>query len=174
MQLYKCPNCGGEWPDNYCTACARTIDRTLLPQPPPEKIELAAKENGALASPVAVPSKEDRRSGISARRKVTLWLAAWTVAMVATQVPLPFALWAPGTFLLFPVGLFRCLLPSSFTPSDYNLAAALGWPVYFALTMAALLQSRRTRYFVVYGILCVLLATNVVGCQLEAHRPWKM
>ncbi len=94
--------------------------------------------------------------------------------MAATQIPLPFVLWNPRTFLLFPIGLFRCLLPSSFTPDDYKLAAALGWLVYYALTIAALLQSRRTRYFVVYGVLCALLVTNVVGCQLEAHRPWKM
>lgn len=174
MQCYRCPNCGGEWPENYCPNCARTIDRSLLPQLSLEHVEPPAKENGRFTRPMPAPSQEERRSGISRRRKVTLWLAAWAVALLATQIPFPFALWAPGIILLFPVGLFRCLLPSGFTPADYNLAAALGWPVYFALTTVALFQRRRTRYFAAYAILCALLFMNVAGCQLEAHRPWKM
>jgi hypothetical protein len=66
------------------------------------------------------------------------------------------------------------MLPASFGPSDYDLAIALGWPVYGALTVVGILQRRRARYFIIYGILCVLLALNVVGCHLEIRRPWKM
>ena len=173
MQRYKCPDCGREWPDNYCPECARTIDRTLLPHSPIRAKRAGATGNERVVQPDPAPPREDRPPGLSKGRRVRLWLAAWAVALVATQVPLPFVLWAPATFLLFPTGLFRCLLPSSFTADDYNLAAALGWPIYAAVSLALLTQPRPKRYFVVYGVLCVLLITNVVGCQLEAHRPWK-
>ena len=32
MNMFTCAKCGGEWPENYCTQCSQTIDRTILPQ----------------------------------------------------------------------------------------------------------------------------------------------
>jgi hypothetical protein len=111
---------------------------------------------------------------ISLRRRIWFWIGAWGIATVAT-VGL-----SPGLLLfawLFPVGLLN-FAPAgwdSSPPSDPSAGVdsmiVLGWLLYIALTIVGLSQSRRTRYFVIFGILCVLLALNVVGCRFEQKQP---
>ena len=74
----------------------------------------------------------------------------------------------------FPIGLFGLFIPSLFWARGFIAAVVIGWIFYSALTIYCLLQKRRVKYFVVYGILCGCLLLNLVGCQVELYRPKKM
>jgi hypothetical protein len=47
--MYTCSTCKNEWPENYCPACAHTIDRSLVQQmpsiPPPLPVGLTSESN---------------------------------------------------------------------------------------------------------------------------------
>ncbi|HXB59103.1 MAG TPA: hypothetical protein VNU95_06045 [Candidatus Acidoferrales bacterium] len=106
---------------------------------------------------------------ISLRWRIGLWVAAWIIAAIATVgIGLGFLLYA----WMFPSGLLNECMPKDWDPpiSD-TVFLILGWAIYVGLTICGLMQKRRVRYFIVFGILCVLLAVNVAGCHVALKQP---
>jgi len=97
------------------------------------------------------------RPEISRDRRYNLLLGAWAAVVVLTF---------PGVLFptLLPAGLFRIL---GIRENDVigHSYLGIGWLVYAALTVGACLSRRRRTYFIIYAILCILLAINVVGCR---------
>ncbi len=106
---------------------------------------------------------------ISLRLRIGLWFAAWIIATIATI--------EGGFGLLLYSWMFPYGLLVLFTPKDWNppinetVILIMGWALYVALTIIGLLQKRRVRYFIAFGILCVLLALNVIGCHVMINEP---
>lgn len=98
-------------------------------------------------------------------RRLTLLLIVWAVGLVAAGFPNPVLIVYTN---LFPVGL-RVATPWIYTVMDRNYII-VGWLLYMALTLAALLSRPRILFVTFYRVLCVLLVVNVVGCQyINAH-----
>jgi len=122
---------------------------------------------------------------IPRRLRIRLLGVAWAVALVVT--PIPGVVSNPGTLpyfvmyaWLFPVGLISLGIPTywdkgpapNWAPSPAISVATLvgGWFFYLALTFLGLVQNRRLRYFIVYGILCALLFLNAVSCNVNVMK----
>lgn len=94
---------------------------------------------------------------ISCNRRYNFLAIAWGAVAVLTF---------PGIFFptLFPAGFFRVF---GIHENDVigHSSLAIGWLVYVALTVGACLCRRKRNYFIIYTILCVLLAINVAGCR---------
>jgi tellurium resistance protein TerD len=89
---------------------------------------------------------------ISQGRRYKLLCIPWVVTIAVT---FPGILAGPQ---FLPAGLYRLLgVP------DWWLG--VGWLAYLVLSVAACLSRRRLTYFIVYTVLCVLLALNCVGCR---------
>lgn len=122
---------------------------------------------------------------IPMRRRIKLWLLAWAVAFLAVPV-VPVVLYRQFFLVAvwfqliycwtFPGGLFGMWFAAP-PPSERHFgvwAILIGWLLYLALTVFGLRQKRRQAYFITYTVLCVLLATNVVGCQSCTWRGFSM
>ena len=153
--MIKCSYCGRENVDDavQCRECGTR----LVPEPPP-----------------GPKSTTTELSEVSMRRKVLYWILAWAAAGFLL-VP-PFALFASGGIsgLLFAIGMFPLgLLGLVIHPEaeiDTEILCSVGWLIYFSLTTFGLKQKRRVYYFVLYAVLCGLLALNVGGCYFAlAH-----
>ena len=96
-------------------------------------------------------------------RRAALWAVAFAVATIATVAPYPEML---RVAWLFPIGLLGLV-----HPDPRNLMTTeviiLGWLIYVVVSVCALMQRQWGRYLTLYGILCVLLLMNVVGCHVE-------
>jgi hypothetical protein len=90
------------------------------------------------------------------------------MALIAAAAALPRGS-RPGYVLLFPFGLITCVISALGIKSQNAPHVIFGWLLYLALTIAGLLTRRRLAYFVIYGILCVLLLLNVIGCHMMFH-----
>ena len=99
--------------------------------------------------------------------------AAWAASAIAVAIPNPGIL---TLFWMFPGALIWLVVPSDsrVDTSVFQLVLTGGWLAYAVLTMLALVQDRRVRFFVVYAILCALLATNVVGCHSDMRGFMRM
>jgi hypothetical protein len=95
---------------------------------------------------------------ISASKRSGLLLLAWFLTAVAT---IPFCVYP----IFFPVGLGRFFLGHDVGASQRDLYILYGWPAYIVLTLAACFLRRRWIYFIVYFVLCLLLALNCIGCR---------
>jgi hypothetical protein len=102
------------------------------------------------------------------RRRFWLWLAVWCVAFISAATALPRAS-RLGYTLLFPYGLITFVISALGIRSQNAPHVIFGWLLYLALTIAGLLTGKRITYFVIYGILCVLLILNVIGCHMMFH-----
>ncbi len=112
---------------------------------------------------------------ISKRSRISLWLIAWVVALAFNPI-----LWGGLTdwrlmpifvrlVWAFPFGLIAFVLPGRGAVSEEFLVplSMVGWVFYAALSAIGLAQQRLTRFIFVYGVLCVLLILNVVGCNVN-------
>ena len=106
---------------------------------------------------------------ISLRWRIGLWILAWVIATIAT---------IEGGFALllycwmFPYGLLALFTPKNWDPPINEVVILVtAWALYVGLTIFGLLQKKRVRYFIAFGILCVLLALNVVGCHVLINQP---
>jgi hypothetical protein len=95
---------------------------------------------------------------ISASKRFTLLLIAWLLTAIAT---IPFTVYP----MFFPVGLGRLFLGHDVGAAQRDSYILFGWPVYIGLTTAAYFSRRQWIYFVVYSVLCLLLALNCIGCR---------
>jgi len=105
---------------------------------------------------------------ISKSRRLGLWLLAWAIAAVATVAPaFPLVI----LFWMFPVGLAAPFGAANWSSAEASYGVMIiGWLFYVALSIYALRQRKRIRYFWAYTILLVFLAFNVAGCRYEiAH-----
>ena len=123
--------------------------------------------NAAPALTTTHSQKPDQRThkqepDVALRWRVSLWVLAWITAAVAFVIPTPLLLLYGG--LSFPAGLLY-LLPTF--EDGYQLALGFGWVAYAILTIFGLLQRRRGRYFATFGLLCGLLALNVIGWRVS-------
>jgi len=99
----------------------------------------------------------DDEPEISLRARVVFCAVAWAIALILTLL---FVLPHPMAIVLlpfFPEGLF-VFLPR-------RPAAVIGWATYLVLMIFLLRSRTSTRYFVLFGVLCVLLAVNIPGCK---------
>jgi len=107
---------------------------------------------------------------ISRRARIWLWLVAWFVAALATSFPDPRVLLFA---FLFPTGLVE-FAPEGLgilePPDSGYLWFFVFCILYIGLTVVAFLHSRRLWYFVLYAVLCAILALNVVGCHIQNNR----
>ena len=110
----------------------------------------------------------DQSSKIEFRRRLWLLLAIWCGALIAAATAFPHAS-RPGYILLFPYGLITFVVSAVGIKSQNAPHVIFGWLLYLALTIAGLLTGKRLTYFVIYGILCVLLILNVIGCHMMFH-----
>jgi hypothetical protein len=100
---------------------------------------------------------EDPKSEIPPSRRHNLVCYAWLATVVLTF---------PGIFYFqcFPAGLFRLFGMRENDVIGHSWLA-MGWLLYVVLTVAACLTRRKRAYFIVYTVLCVLLALNTIGCR---------
>ncbi len=68
-------------------------------------------------------------------------------------------------FPLFPFGLFTVFGVGVGSRLSVLLMTVLGWGVYALLTFLAYTARKRFRYFLLYGIFCLVLILNVTGCR---------
>jgi hypothetical protein len=116
---------------------------------------------------------------ISRRQRARLLLAAWAVALLipdlagAILVRCDFGLFGVIWVWAFPTGMIFFLVPHDSTLEFIPGMVVIGliWLCYVGLTFLALRQHRRLRYFIVYGLLCVLLLLNAVGCTVLMAKP---
>jgi len=105
---------------------------------------------------------------ISLRWRISLWILAWVIAAIATVeggIALLIYSW------MFPSGLLALFTPKDWDPPVSEVVILIfGWLLYVGLTVFGLLQKRRIRYFITFGILCVLLALNVAGCHKDMNE----
>lgn len=90
-------------------------------------------------------------------RRWKLWLIAWGVGLVAAGFPNP--------ALIFYVWFFPSGLAKAFDRPFPAYDIAIGWLIYLLLTAFAFLSRPRVLYFTFFGIFCILLLLNAVGCQ---------
>jgi len=105
------------------------------------------------------PAQEvpDDEPEMSLRARVILSATAWAIALVLTLL-IVFPVPAGVAFLpLFPEGLF-VFLPK-------RPAVVIGWVTYLVLMIFLLRSRTSTRFFVLFGVLCLLLAVNIPGCK---------
>ncbi len=99
---------------------------------------------------------------ISFSRRWKLCLLAWVAAFItlaASNPELVFYVW------FFPMGLLE-ILGTKPAGQKTKVLMWLVWLIYLALTLAALRCGKRFLFFVLYGVICLLLILNVVGCQI--------
>ena len=115
----------------------------------------------------------NKSEAISFRAQCLFYALAWSVALAILAIPTFHLAGLSGWLWLgfFPAGLFGFMLsPSSYQKILRSLLSSpvvIGWMLYAVLTALALFQNRRSRFWILYGILCALLALNVAGCY---HR----
>jgi hypothetical protein len=99
----------------------------------------------------------DEQPEITLRARVAFCAITWAFALILTLLivfPAPV-----GVVFLpsFPEGLF-VFLPG-------RQAMVVGWATYLILTTFLLRSRTRSRYFVLFAVLCALLAVNIPGCK---------
>jgi hypothetical protein len=108
---------------------------------------------------------------ISLWKRCWLWLVAWVVVIGLMAIPYSgICLRVPWMFPMGSPFMLLTLLLSEWGSAG-NFFIAVGWLFYVALTIYALRQNRRARYFVAYTVLCVFLILNVGGCYYEVAKP---
>lgn len=106
---------------------------------------------------------------ISLSKRLWLWTAAWGIAGVATVISTEpsVLIWA----FLFPAGLL-IVVPDNVPNEVGRFLFFLTYAFYAVLTIIGLAQTRRMSFYFSLGILCVLLALNVVGCHIQVRKPF--
>jgi hypothetical protein len=100
---------------------------------------------------------------ISLDRRIKLWLLAWALALLSTSVVALRSLNPMLIFVIpwFPVGLLQAIgLP--FESPLFSIV--IGWLIYSAVTAVAFKTYQNRIFWIAYGVLCLLLAVNMVGC----------
>ena len=67
---------------------------------------------------------------------------------------------------LFPLGLIIPFAPSLQPMGSHGLILTAGWFLYLGLSVYGLTRQSRTKYFLAYAVLTVLLILNVTGCRI--------
>src|SRR5690349_954428 len=100
-------------------------------------------------------------------RRLSLLLIAWCVAVLAAAAAFPHL--SRKYIFLFPYGLFTAVISAFGAKANSAPHVAVGWLTYVVLTLTSLCSAKRMLYFALYGILCVLLLLNVIGCHMMFH-----
>ena len=108
---------------------------------------------------------------IPVNRRIYFWAAAWLVAAIATTFPPPNDVATVCLALLmyqwlFPLGLIIPFAPSLQPMGSHGLILTAGWFLYLGLSVYGLTRQSRTKYFLAYAVLTVLLILNVTGCRI--------
>jgi len=96
---------------------------------------------------------------ISRGRRFILLFVAWLLTAIAT---IPFTIYPK----YFPIGLGRFFSEQSPDSPSSIWFMRVGWSIYIGLTIGALFLRRRLFFYIMYFVLCLLLALNCVGCRL--------
>lgn len=143
--------------DEFFDDCGRTAFLYARFRAEPDRLaELGAGELNMRQGP---------EEPISSRSKWLLLIGAWVLVVCVSMVPYPSQiLLAP----FFPAGLMA-LLPHG----DEKAIAAwmrafpciVGWVFYVFVSIGLIRAKRKSDFVLSYGLLCVVLAMNVVGCK---------
>ncbi len=148
--MRKCEYCGHENPEEV-TQCLSCKTEFLVP-----------------TAQLRLLEKPEKPRVVSKRRRVQLLACLWGGAVACALAS--GTIGGPGDLLdaviLFPMATLWLVRVPWANP-------AIGWPLYAALTVAAGCVRKLENYVLLYAILGVLLAMNVVGCHLLAHDPQK-
>jgi amino acid transporter len=101
---------------------------------------------------------EEHKPELSFRFKWGFWYGAWAVTALCL---LPGVLFFPA----FPAGLFEFFGVKQNAQSNSHLQFFIGWLPYVVLTIGAYLTKRKSTYFIIYAVFCILLVMNVIGCR---------
>ncbi len=109
--------------------------------------------------------------------RVKLWilLVAWSVAFLAIFIPaLPAALRNLSGWWTIPDGISWGLerivgTAGWYTHLNRYWFIAGGWFAYLGLTACCLVTHRKAVFFRVFGLLCLLLVLNIVGCYAASN-----
>ena len=100
-------------------------------------------------------------SEVPIRRKLILVFSVWVVALlIACPDPRAFTL-----IPLFPFGLFGLICAMKGMQQAESVILILGWLIYAAMTITALVMRRRKRFYFFWAILTTLLLLNAAGCH---------
>ena len=94
--------------------------------------------------------------------RVTILIAVWILAYAVLSSLLGGPL-SPAMMFYFPWGLFFLLGGESGLGEGLG-TLAFGWIMYLGLGIAMLRPVRRSTYFALLAVLCLLLALNIKGC----------
>jgi hypothetical protein len=125
---------------------------------------VACRECGTSFLPDVPVSTERVSHAVSIRLKCALYFGAWGVAAFVSLIRNPADL---RLYSEFPIGLFGV-----FAWERYVMLIGLlqpfivlvGWFIYLAVTIFFVRAKRRGVFWSIYGLLCVLLLLNFVGC----------
>jgi hypothetical protein len=143
VAMKTCDYCGYENDDDakHCSGCGTEI--------------VTEKEVEPSVRPDHAPATITRDG-----RYKLLIVAGLAVAVLT----FPGIIFLPASLPKLPVGLLRLF---GFNENQVNPAWSEAiWFVYIVLIVSACLTPRKRRYFIIYTILCIILALNVVGCRI--------
>jgi len=143
--MKNCPNCFRTNDDaaEYCQNCGA-------------KFEAEEANQGDFKFSDTMPTSQ----------KWGFWLSAWGVVIVTSVAVTA----TPACVLAapyFPIGLLVWLQNGENKAIEgwMSGAWAFGWLFYLLLSVIMFTVRKKGIFFIIYGIFCVLLALNVVGCQ---------
>jgi hypothetical protein len=103
------------------------------------------------------------------KNRILPLLLTWGSALVVTFVMESFGFNFHDAYVLllcfwmFPGGLITELFGLERGDSWFGLA--FGWLAYLIVMLAALFANKRLLYYMLYGILCLMLILNIAGCH---------
>jgi hypothetical protein len=93
---------------------------------------------------------------------ISAWGPLFIVALIICLIFFPIL---PMLFALFPTGLMHIIQK---TDSNYVIALAFGWLIYFVVIMLGSLAKSRSVFIFIYSVFIILLILNIVGCTQVA------
>ena len=117
-----------------------------------------------LNSLAPVNNQTESDEGISPRYRSILWWGGWGAVTVFFAVTNPPSL---AAFYAFPLGLMAWLPGGTANAIMAFMFGGwmIGWSIYLLIAVALSNIKKRGLFFLIYGVFCVLLILNVVGCQ---------
>jgi hypothetical protein len=101
-----------------------------------------------------------KECSISKGKRLGLLAAAWGIACIASVVA-----GRVSTLEDFVNAAFLFPLATWWFVEVPWAHPVVGWLLYISITIAAAYTRKPVRYFVLYGVVCILLIMNVVGCH---------
>src|ERR1035437_8410540 len=103
-------------------------------------------------------------SEIDLRKRARIYFITFVVGLILSLPGWSTELIGPGIFMVlafFPIGLVRVLFGRSGSSVNGQTLIAGGWLLYGIHALITLQMKKRVAFYVLYGVLLVLLACNI-------------